>query len=95
MDSTFLRHIIEQFPDQKFRSIGSFFLADCVQVSYKFSFALIITSSRNEAGNQWIMIAGLNKNYYCADSLARPIRHKKAFEKRASEKDTTSASENE
>ena len=60
MDNTSLRQIIERIPELKYRYIGSF-PADCVPRLPTFSFAIINTSPSSEAGEQWIMIARLNR----------------------------------
>ena len=72
MDNTSLRQVIERIAELKYRYIGSF-PADCVPRLPTFSFAIINTSPSSEAGEHWIMIARLNRTYYYADSLARPI----------------------
>ena len=92
MDNTTLRQIFERIPELKYRYIGSF-PADCVPRLPTFSFAIINTSPSSEAGEHWIMIARLNRSYYYADSLARPIT-KYNFLKKISENDTTTSSEN-
>ena len=74
MNNTSLRDIIERIPEPKFRYIRSF-PADFVQNLPKFTFAFINTSPSSEAGEHWIMIGRLNRNYYYADSLARSITH--------------------
>ena len=81
MDNTSLRQIIERIPELKYRYIGSF-PADCVPRLPTFSFAIINTSPSSEAGERWIMIARLNRTYYYADSLARPIRKYKFLNKK-------------
>ena len=80
MDNTSLRQIIERIPELKYRYIGSF-PADCVPRLPTFSFAIINTSPSSEAGEHWIMIARLNRTYYYADSLARPITKYKFLNK--------------
>ena len=75
MDNTSLKQIIERISELKYRFIGSF-PADCVPRLPTFSFAIINTSPSSEAKEHWIMIARLNRTYYYADSLARPIRKK-------------------
>ena len=74
MNNTSLRDIIERIPELKFRYIGSF-PPDFVPNLPKFTFAVINTSPSSEAGEHWIMIGRLNRNYYYADSLARSITH--------------------
>ena len=81
MDNTSLRDIIERIPELKFRYIGSF-PADFVPNLPKFTFAIINTSPSSEAGEHWIMIGCLNRNYYYADSLARSITHYKFLNKK-------------
>ena len=81
MDNTSLRDIIERIPELKFRYIGSF-PADFVPNLPKFTFAIINTSPSSEAGEHWIMIGRLNRNYYYADSLARSITHYKILNKK-------------
>ena len=81
MDNTSLRQIIERFPDLKYRYIGSF-PADCVPRLPTFSSAIINTSPSSEAGEPWVMIARLNRTYYYADSLARPITKYKFLSKK-------------
>ena len=93
MDNTSLRQIIERILELKYRYIGSF-PADCVPRLPTFSFAIINTSPSSEAGEHWIMIARLNRTYYYADSLARPITKYKFLKKKVSENDTTASSEN-
>ena len=75
MDNTSLRDIIERIPELKFRYIGSF-PADFVPNLPKY------TSPSSEAGEHWIMIGRLNRNYYYADSLARSITHYKFLNKK-------------
>ena len=72
MDNTSLRQIIEFIPELKFRYIGSF-PADCIPSLPIFSFAIIKSSPSSEAGEQWIMLAWLNRTYYYADFLDRQI----------------------
>ena len=81
MDNTSLRQIIERIPELKYRYIGSF-PADCVPRLPTFSFAIINTSPSSEAGEHWIMIAPLNRTYYYAGSLARPITKYKFLNKK-------------
>ena len=81
MDNTSLRQIIERIPELKYRYIGSF-PADCVPRLPTFSFAIINTSPSSEAGEHWILIARLNRTYYSADSLARPITKYKFLNKK-------------
>ena len=81
MDNTSLRQIIERIPELKYRYIGSF-PADCVPRLPTFSFAIINTSPSSEDGEHWIMIARLNRIYYYADSLARPIAKYKFLNKK-------------
>ena len=81
MDNTSLRQIIERIPELKYRYIGSF-PADCVARLPTFSFAIINTSPSSEAGEHWTMIARLNRTYYYADSLARPITNYKFLNKK-------------
>ena len=81
MDNTSLRDIIERIPELKFRYIGSF-PADFVPNLPKFTFAIINTFPSSEAGEHWIMIGRLNRNYYYADSLARSITHYKFLNKK-------------
>ena len=81
MDNTSLRDIIERITELKFRYIGSF-PADFVPNLPKFTFAIINTSPSSEAGEHWIMIGRLNRNYYYADSLARSITHYKFLNKK-------------
>ena len=81
MDNTSLRDIIERIPELKFRYIGSF-PADFVPNLPKFTFAIINTSPSSEAGEHWIMIGRLNRNYYYADSLAQSITHYKFLNKK-------------
>ena len=92
MDNTSLIQIIERIPEPKYRYIGSF-PADCVPRLPTFSFAIINTSPSSEGGEHWIMIARLNRTYYYADSLARPITKYKFLNKKVSENDTTTSSE--
>ena len=80
MDNTSLRQIIGRIPELKYRYIGSY-PADCVPRLPTFSFAIINTSPSSEAGEHWIMIARLNRTYYYADSLARPITNYKFLNK--------------
>ena len=80
MDNISLRQIIERFPELTYRYIGSF-PADSVPRLPTFSFAIINTSPSTEAGEHWIMIARLNRTYYYADSLARPITKYKFLDK--------------
>ena len=75
-----MRQIIERIPELKYRYIGSF-PADCVPRLPTFSFAIINTSPSNEAGEHWIMIARLNRTFFYADSLARPITKYKFLNK--------------
>ena len=81
MDNTSLRDIFERIPELKFRYIGSF-PADFVPNLPKFTFAIINTSPSSGAGEHWIMIGRLNRNYYYADSLARSITHYKFLNKK-------------
>ena len=76
MDNTSQTQIIERIPELKYRYIRSY-PADCIPRLPPFSFAIINNSPSREAGEHWIMIARLNRTYYYADSLARPItKHK-------------------
>ena len=81
MDNTSLRQITGRIPELKYRYIGSF-PADCVPRLPTFSFAIINTSPSSEAGGHWIMIARLNRTYYYADSLDRPITKYKFLNKK-------------
>ena len=81
IDNTSLRHIIERFLELKYRYLGSSPM-DSIPRLATFSFAIINTSPSSEAGEHWIMIARLNRTYYYADSLARPITKYKFLNER-------------
>ena len=76
MDNQSIQQIIERIPELKFKYIGSF-PADFIPNLPKFSFEIINTASIKEVGEDWILIARLNRNYYYADCLARSITHYK------------------
>ena len=56
-------------------------LSDKVPQLSKYSFAIINSASSNDRGEHWIVIARLDKIYYCADSLGRKISIHPLFEK--------------
>ena len=70
MDNFSRLQIIERIPELRFKYMGSY-PSDTVPQLTKYSFAIINSAPSNDRGEHWIMIARLDKSYYCADSLGR------------------------
>ena len=68
MDNFSILQIIERIPEPRFKYMGSY-SSDTVPQLTKYSFANINSAPSNDRGEQWIMIARLDKSYYFADSL--------------------------
>ena len=70
MDNFSLLQIIERIQELRFKYMGSY-PSDTVPQLTKYSFAIIDSAPSNDRGENWIMIARLDKSYYFADSLVR------------------------
>ena len=70
MDNFTLLQINERIPELRFKYMGSY-PSDTVPQLTNYSFAIINSAPSNDRGEEWIMIARLDKSYYFADSLGR------------------------
>ena len=70
MDNFSLLQVFAKIPELRFKNMGSY-PSDTVPHLTKYSFANIDSALSKDRGQQWIMIARLEKSYYFADWLGR------------------------
>ena len=70
MDNFPLLQNIERIQELKFKCMGSYISYTVSQIK-TYPFPIVHSAPSNDREEHWITIAGLDKNYYFADSLGR------------------------